>query len=201
MADQLHAVQAHQWLPEAEDTCESICFTPGKPETACREWQRSSIQKARIICCACFDGTDIRLIPSDWSYTLGVLATSARHTALVTWWKWVLGAGLGCLLKERGWHISREPVVKEIVTLPTSRSGCKNKQSQMVQLHWKQAAKRKTKGSSTLLLWKTTRSFGKVIIPQNNILVSLRHLLYYILLLKIIQGCDHGYRLKNMKPK
>lgn len=75
------------------------------------------------------------------------------------------------------------------------------KQSQMVQLHWKQAAKRKTKGSSTFFLWKTTRSFCKIIIPQNKILVSLSHLLNCILLLKTIQGCDHGYRLKNIKPK
>lgn len=105
----------HQWLPEAEDTCESICFPLGKPETACREWQRSGIQKASLICSACSER------PLDLSHPLRLIpqAMPTGHICTARCFDCSMGTGSRC----RGVELSalrkgtaHKPAAKKIVT-------------------------------------------------------------------------------------
>lgn len=167
-------MQITPWLPETENTCESICFTLGMPETSCRQWW--SIQKASLICSVSRDGPYSCLIPSGWSCAISKHVCGARCPTSLC--EQALGAGWDVCSKggdsiQAGSHQrhsnstnSHKQLQKQTVAIPTA------------------ALKASWKKNKRLLhaLWKPTRSFGKVISPQKKVFVCIGYLLYCVLL-------------------
>lgn len=166
MADNDVQCRSHQWLPETENTCESICFSLEMPETSCRLLRAvMKHPEVSLICSVSCDGPYSSLISSDWSCAITRHVCGACCPDLSVWTGSRCRAGMsapreGAAYKQGVSHQrdcnstnSHEQLQKQTAAIATAA---------LKATLWKE--------NRRLLhtLWKLTRNSGKVISPQRR---------------------------------